>query len=105
MEVLSLLKLILSSLLFLYGTFDMKFILFSPLGIKPKSEMAIGGMHHMAKRSSQKSEYSHTIYSNTRSRTKKKNLERHKLRKQADNTKKLKIKKTVKKKQSDGFSV
>jgi len=74
-------------------------------GIKPKSEMAIGGMHHMAKRSSQKSEYSHTIYSNTRSRTKKKNLERHKLRKQADDTKKLKIKKSVKKKQTDGFSL
>ena len=36
------------------------------------------GMYHMPKREKKKSDYSHTIYSNTRSRTKTKNLERHK---------------------------
>jgi len=74
-------------------------------GIKPRSEMEIGGMHHREKRSSQQSEYSHTIYSNTRSRTKKKNLKRHKLRKQSNDAVKLKMKKSAKKKQVDGFSV
>ena len=64
-------------------------------------------MYHMPKRAKQTSEYSHTIYSNTRSRTKSKNLERHKLR-QKEMKEKLKEKKTsqpAKKKISDGFSV
>merc|ERR1711879_426379 len=42
-------------------------------GKKPRSEMAIAGLHHMPKRENYKSEYSHTIYSNTRSRVKSKN--------------------------------
>jgi len=41
---------------------------------KPSSQSK-GGMYHMPKRNDKpKSEYSHTIYSNTRSRTKKKNM-------------------------------
>merc|ERR1712079_27575 len=50
----------------------------SSRGKRPRSELARAGMYHMPKREKQKSEYSHTIYSNTRSRTKTKNLERHK---------------------------
>jgi len=76
-------------------------------GRRPKSEMERAGMYHMPKRAKQTSEYSHTIYSNTRSRTKSKNLERHKLR-QKEMKEKLKEKKTsqpAKKKISDGFSV
>jgi len=44
---------------------------------RPKSELEVAGMHHMPKKTEKKSEYSHTIYSNTRSRTLKKNKERH----------------------------
>jgi len=45
---------------------------------RPRSSLEIAGMHHMPKRAKKtKSEYSHTIYSNTRSRTLKKNKERH----------------------------
>jgi len=62
----------------------------------------------MPKRASHKSEYSHTIYSNTRSRTKKKNIDRHKRRKEEEmklkkNNSELVVKK--KKKIVDGFSV
>jgi len=72
-------------------------------GKKPRSEMAIAGMHHMPKRQNYKSEYSHTIYSNTRSRVKSKNKERHQQRK----LEALEAKKDIKpkKKISDGFSV
>lgn len=46
----------------------------------PKSELSLAGMHHMPKKKAgKKSEYSHTIYSNTRSRSLKKNKERHKV--------------------------
>jgi len=45
---------------------------------RPKSGLAVAGLHHMPKRSDKRSEYSHTIYSNTRSRTLKKNKVRHK---------------------------
>merc|ERR1712045_988586 len=70
-------------------------------GKKPRSEMAIAGLHHMPKRENYKSEYSHTIYSNTRSRVKSKNKERHQKRKMEA----LEAKKNVKsKKTSDGFS-
>ena len=66
-------------------------------------------MYHMPKRENQKSEYSHTIYSNTRSRTKKKNLERHKKRKEEEEkralTKDLTTTQKKRKKISDGFSV
>jgi len=77
-------------------------------GIKPQSELERAGMYHMPKRSKQASEYSHTIYSNTRSRTKSKNLERHKQR-QKEMKEKLKenkkASKPAKKKMSDGFNV
>ena len=65
--------------------------------------MAIAGMHHMPKRQNYKSEYSHTIYSNTRSRVKSKNKERHQQRKMEA----LEAKKDIKpkKKINDGFSV
>jgi len=65
--------------------------------------MAIAGLHHMPKRENSKSEYSHTIYSNTRSRVKSKNKERHQQRKKEA----LEAKKDVKpkKKITDGFSV
>lgn len=44
------------------------------------SEQSRGGLYHMPKGPKKKSEYSHTIYSNTRSRAKSKNLERHQRR-------------------------
>ena len=70
-------------------------------------------MYHMPKREKQKSEYSHTIYSNTRSGTKTKNLERHKelLKERAERRKNINkvrsaaSKNKKKKKISDGFSV
>ena len=69
-------------------------------------------MYHMPKREKQKSEYSHTIYSNTRSRTKTKNLERHKelLKERAERKKNIRKERSEakgkrKKKISDGFSV
>ena len=84
--------------------------------MRPQSELARAGMHHMPKPDKpRKSEYSHTIYSNTRSRTKSKNIDRHKSRAedkkiQSDwgqnldlNKKNQKSKK--KKKINDGFSV
>ena len=81
-------------------------------GITPQSELARAGMYHMPKREKQKSEYSHTIYSNTRSRTKTKNLERHKelLKERAERKKNItkersEAKGKRKKKISDGFSV
>ena len=57
----------------------------------------------MPKRQNYKSEYSHTIYSNTRSRVKSKNKERHQQRKMEA----LEAKKDIKpkKKLNDGFSV
>jgi len=71
--------------------------------------MERAGMYHMPKRENQKSEYSHTIYSNTRSGTKKKNLERHKKRKEEEKKRALAkdLKSTPKKRKkiSDGFSV
>ena len=78
-------------------------LIFLFTGKKPRSEMAIAGMHHMPKRQNYKSEYSHTIYSNTRSRVKSKNKERHQQRK----LEALEAKKDIKpkKKISDGFSV
>merc|ERR1719195_2290582 len=54
----------------------------SSRGKRPRSEMEIGGMHHMPKRENYKSEYSHTIYSNTRNRVKSKNKELHQRRKE-----------------------
>merc|ERR1712045_709879 len=83
-------------------------------GIAPQSEMARAGMHHMPKRAKQTSEYSHTIYSNTRSRAKKKNMKDFKQRKEEMERKKIATKLTSKsddtdkkkrKKISDGFSV
>jgi len=82
-------------------------------GLAPQSELARAGMYHMPKREKQKSEYSHTIYSNTRSRTKTKNLERHKelLKERAERRKNINkvrsaaSKNKKKKKISDGFSV
>jgi len=74
------------------------------LGKRPRSEVEIGGMHHMPKRENYKSEYSHTIYSNTRNRLKSKNKDRHQQRKKES----LRIKKKEKsknKKLNDGFSV
>ena len=76
----------------------------------PQSALAIAGMYHMPKGEKKVSQYSHTIYSNTRSRTKSKNLERHKarmeenkkIRDQSWNEEKAKKKK---KKVNDGFSV
>jgi len=67
-------------------------------------------MYHMPKGEKKVSQYSHTIYSNTRSRTKSKNLARHqarmeenkKIRDQSWNEEKAKKKK---KKVNDGFSV
>lgn len=44
------------------------------------SDQSKGGLYHMPKAPKKKSEYSHTIYSNTRSRAKSKNLERHQRR-------------------------
>ena len=72
-------------------------------GKKPRSEMAIAGLHHMPKREDYKSEYSHTIYSNTRSRVKSKNKERHQKRKKEASEAKKDVK--TKKKINDGFSV
>merc|ERR1719295_2296391 len=46
----------------------------------PQSELSRAGMYHMPKREKKTSEYSHTIYSNTRSRTKSKNIARHQAR-------------------------
>jgi len=82
-------------------------------GIAPQSEMARAGMHHMPKRAKQTSEYSHTIYSNTRSRAKKKNMKDFKQRKEEMERKRLLKKlsksdnpeKKKRKKISDGFSV
>ena len=75
--------------------------------------MARAGMHHMPKRAKQTSEYSHTIYSNTRSRAKKKNMKDFKQRKEEMERKKIAKKlsksdnpeKKKRKKISDGFSV
>ena len=76
--------------------------------------MARAGMHHMPKRAKQTSEYSHTIYSNTRSRAKKKNMKDFKQRQEEMERKKIAKKLTSKsddtekkkrKKISDGFSV
>jgi len=79
----------------------------------PQSELSRAGMYHMPKREKKKvSEYSHTIYSNTRSRTKSKNLARHKAR--MEENKKIREqswkeekenKSKKKKKLNDGFSV
>merc|ERR1712073_196816 len=83
-------------------------------GIAPQSEMARAGMRHMPKRAKQTSEYSHTIYSNTRSRAKKKNMKDFKQRKEEMERKKIAKKLSSKsdntenkkrKKISDGFSV
>jgi len=78
-------------------------------GKVPESELARAGMYHMPKRGKKKSEYSHTIYSNTRSRTKSKNIERHKARmeeqKQKDKDKKNNQTKDKSKKVNDGFSL
>eukprot|EP00092_Neocalanus_flemingeri_P018117 GFUD01019608.1.p1 GENE.GFUD01019608.1~~GFUD01019608.1.p1 ORF type:complete len:364 (+),score=90.61 GFUD01019608.1:44-1135(+) len=77
----------------------------------PKSEQAIAGMHHMPKREKKASEYSHTIYSNTRSRTKTKNFQRHKARMEENRMirekswQEEKDKTKKKKKINDGFSV
>jgi len=78
----------------------------------PQSEMARAGMYHMPKREKRVSEYSHTIYSNTRSRTKSKNLVRHKERmeenkKVREQSWKEELEKPKKKKKriNDGFSV
>ena len=65
--------------------------------------MAIAGLHHMPKRENYKSEYSHTIYSNTRSRVKSKNKETHQKRKMEAQESKKDVK--HKKKLNDGFSV
>ena len=72
--------------------------------------MEIGGMHHMPKRENYKSEYSHTIYSNTRNRVKSKNKKLHQRRKEEalkrkrekSESEKMKTKKIN---VSDGFSV
>merc|ERR1719483_1857583 len=75
----------------------------------PVSALSKAGMYHMPKREmKEKSEYSHTIYSNTRSRTKSKNLETHKARmeenkKSRDQSwKEEKAKSKKKKKANDG---
>ena len=57
----------------------------------------------MPKREDYKSEYSHTIYSNTRSRVKSKNKKRHQKRKMEALEAKKDVK--IKKKINDGFSV
>jgi len=78
------------------------------------SDQSKGGMYHMPKKTNQsKSEYSHTIYSNTRSRTKSKNLELHRRRQRelkearerswTDEQKRLKEKRRRQK--NDGFNV
>jgi len=76
----------------------------------PQSELSRAGMYHMPKREKKVSQYSHTIYSNTRSRTKSKNLKTHLAR--MEENKKIREKswqdekmKNKKKKISDGFSV
>jgi len=77
------------------------------------SEQSKGGLYHMPKVPKQKSEYSHTIYSNTRSRAKSKHLERHmRMQKELREAKKaswsdeLKEKnKKKRKKKNDGFNV
>jgi len=77
---------------------------------KPSSQSK-GGLYHMPKKSkATKSEYSHTIYSNTRSRTKSKNIARHRKR-----VKRLAVaresawneeqEKRKSKKKNDGFNV
>jgi len=76
----------------------------------PKSELARAGMYHMPKREKRVSEYSHTIYSNTRSRTKSKNIARHRARmeenrKIREQSWKEEQEKPKKKKLNDGFSV
>jgi len=78
----------------------------------PVSALSKAGMYHMPKREmKKKSEYSHTIYSNTRSRTKSKNLETHKARMEENKKsreqswKEEKAKSKKKKKANDGFSV
>jgi len=76
----------------------------------PQSELSRAGMYHMPKREKKTSEYSHTIYSNTRSRTKSKNIARHQAR--MEENKKIREEswqaekdKKKKKKLNDGFSV
>jgi len=74
----------------------------------PQSEMSRAGMYHMPKREKKVSEYSHTIYSNTRSRTKSKNIKRHKAR--MEENKKIREAsweemRKKRKKINDGFSV
>ena len=60
----------------------------------------------MPKRKNYKSEYSHTIYSNTRNRVKSKNKKRHQERKEESLRKQKNLsEKTEKKKISDGFNV
>jgi len=76
----------------------------------PQSEMERAGMYHMPKREKKVSQYSHTIYSNTRSRTKSKNIKRHKAR--MEENKIIREKswkdeniKNKKKKMNDGFNI
>lgn len=77
-------------------------------GKRTRSEMEIGGMHHMPKRENYKSEYSHTIYSNTRNRVKSKNKKLHQRRKEEALKRKREKSESMKTKKinvSDGFSV
>merc|ERR1711936_815308 len=74
----------------------------------PQSEISRAGMYQMPKREKKVSEYSHTIYSNTRSRTKSKNIKRHKAR--MEENKKIREAsweemRKKRKKINDGFSV
>jgi len=81
------------------------------------SDQSKGGLYHMPKAPARKSEYSHTIYSNTRSRTKSKHKERHhKLQKElraarenswSEETRERneKIRNGKRKRRNDGFSV
>jgi len=83
---------------------------------KPSSQSK-GGMYHMPKAvNPKKSEYSHTIYSNTRSRTKSKNMVKHRRLVKELNSSRLKAwkldqnikeenRKKRKKKKNDGFNV